>query len=365
MVPGTILEDQTTTSVMGSVLFTVPKSSTIDRVACKEPEINSFLQRAVGNHIAYRLRRHGIDLSDQTRNQELARTAVRHNLATIDLSSASDSITRGLVYDLLPFEWVSYMDDIRCHYSSVDGETVELQMFSSMGNGFTFELETLIFYALTRAVCELSGVKGRISAYGDDIIAPSRIVPRLVRVFNWYGFTINQKKTHHQGHFRESCGLHVYKGIDVTPFYIRGPVVEMTDLIRLLNRLLEWSGRGWGFITDSSVSEFHRRWSKLVPEALWGGSDPDDITSLVTGHSPRSRFLPKAKDLRKEGLKLMGETYDAHRYVRWHTLRLADDSKELSVDVSRVGRGHIVPQPAWLNRTSWTPYLVFPEADDT
>jgi len=47
-----------------SVLFTVPKKSDIDRVACKEPEVNMLLQRAVGLFIRKRLRKVGIDLND-------------------------------------------------------------------------------------------------------------------------------------------------------------------------------------------------------------------------------------------------------------------------------------------------------------
>jgi len=58
--------------VDSSVMFTVPKNSDIDRVACKEPEINMFLQRAVGNFFRQSLLKRGrINLSDQRSTKRL------------------------------------------------------------------------------------------------------------------------------------------------------------------------------------------------------------------------------------------------------------------------------------------------------
>nr|APG77021.1 hypothetical protein [Beihai levi-like virus 22] len=293
----TQLSDQELEIQECSELFTVPKSTDIDRPACKEPEINMLLQRCVGGYIRQRLRQFGIDLNDQTRNQELAKTALAKGLATIDLSSASDTVTRSLVMCLLPTEWWYLLDDLRVHWTSIDGEIHYLQMFSSMGNGFTFELESLLFWALTRSICRLSGVRGTISVYGDDIIAPSRIGPRLRRVFAWFGFTVNAKKSHWSGPFRESCGKHYYDGRDVTPFYIRQPVSGKTDIIRLLNRLLVWDGYPYGCFITKEVAEFHAKWAQQIPTSLWGGSDPEDVTSLVTGHIPRKRLFRNSRKL--------------------------------------------------------------------
>jgi hypothetical protein len=365
LVSDTRLRGQTTETVLGSELFTVEKKTDIDRVACKEPEINLFLQRGVGNHIRRRLKSQcGIDLNDQTRNQELARLAVDRGLATIDLSSASDSISKVIVQELLPVEWWYYLDEIRVPFTQVDGVWHDLEMFSSMGNGFTFELESLIFYALTRAVCELSGNKGEISVYGDDIVAPSSVVPRLSRVFNWFGFTVNLSKSFWTGEFRESCGKHFHKGIDVSPFYLRAPISGKTDVIRLLNRLMEWSSRDWGFICDSSVAVFHQKWSARIPQHLWGGQDPDDVTSLVTGSPPQMRLIRKPRGigdlLRSFGCSLAD--FENCRLDRWLTLKEVTLEEALKLDPTIQTAYMLVKQPEWLVRTSWTPYLVFPDA---
>jgi hypothetical protein len=354
---GTMLAEQQLSLQESSVLFTVPKSSHIDRVAAKEPEINMYLQRCAGSFIRSRLkRRAGIDLNDQTRNQLLAKNALRQDLATIDLSSASDSISRQLVIELLPFDWWSVLDDIRVHSTIVDGEVHTLEMFSSMGNGFTFELESLLFYALTRAICWCSRVKGTISVYGDDIIAPSKIGPRLARVFHWFGFRVNAKKSNWTGKFRESCGRHFYGQLEVTPFYVREPVRKMSEVIRLLNRLLYWDGREFGFFVSEVAMRFHTKWRQIVPQNLWGGQDPDRIDSLVTGHPPRSRLVWKPRS--EQRLELGA-------YLYWFTIsekkmiQIQATGGELHLDPSRICGAIIAPQPAWLKRTSWTPDLIW------
>lgn len=337
-----------------SVLFTVPKKSDIDRVACKEPEGNMFLQRSAGLFIRERLRKFGLDLRDQTVNQKLARDAYRDGLATVDLSAASDSVTKQLVILLLPFEWWSLLDDLRVKSTLIDGQIHELEMFSSMGNGFTFELESLLFYAITRVVCRLNGFRGRISVYGDDIICPSVAVPRLKRVLSLFGFTMNAKKTAYRGPFRESCGKHYYKGTDVTPFYVRKAVESVPELVNLLNHILEWDGRGWGFFLNREPYLFWLKWRSLVPTPLWGGIDPSDDSALVTGHRPNRRLVLRTRELsfdQEAGLTLW-------LLQTRHRDRDPFNGETVQVDPS-VGIGYrMVPFLSGGERTTWSPDLI-------
>jgi hypothetical protein len=290
---GSRLSSQVLTPQNCSKLFTVPKSSIIDRVACKEPETNMLMQRSCGRYIRERLKlKVGINLRDQTVNQNLARVAFDQGLATIDLSSASDSMTRQAVFELLPFDWWSLLDDLRVGTTLLpDGTLHEMEMFSTMGNGFTFELESLIFYALTRVCCEISKVRGSISVYGDDIIAPAGIYRRLKDVLGFFGFITNVDKTFADGPLRESCGRHYYRGFDVSPFFVRRPVTTLPDLINLLNQVMKWSSSTVGFIEDPDVLRFWQRYRSFVPPYLWGGVSPEENTALVTGHAPRYRLV--------------------------------------------------------------------------
>lgn len=344
----TRLADQCLQLYENSVLFTVPKATDIDRVACKEPEVNMFLQRCVGIHMRKKLLRVGIDLRDQTRNQNLAGTAFSEGLATVDLSSASDTVTSMLVYRLLPFDWWSLLDDLRVKTTEVRGEIHELEMFSSMGNGFTFELETLIFYALARTIGYFSGLSGTISVYGDDIIVPCSYAPRLARIFSFFGFKVNPKKSHWRGAFRESCGKHFYRNRDATPFYVRGPVRRKSDVIRLLNQLLIWDGSDFSFFVNEEFLRFHMKWAKVIPTQLWGGQDPMDPSALVTGHPPRDRLVPKTKGKR---------TDEGARLTTWFLVK-ARSPLAVEVAPSEVRYTRTSPQPGWTVRTAWDPWLL-------
>lgn len=285
--------------VEGNVMFTVPKTTIIDRVAAKEPDLNMFAQKGVGDTIRRRLKVKGIDLNDQSINGELARIgSIDGSLATLDLSSASDSVSTRLVFELLPYDWFALMDSIRSQKTEIDGEIHENHMFSSMGNGFTFELESLLFWAIARATAYLTGTRGRISVYGDDIIVPSSLATRVGIVLSHLGFKLNSSKSFWDGPFRESCGKHWYAGVDVTPFYIRQPIATQTRLIHFLNRLRAWAA--CGRVCDPRINEIWTKYSRLVLVDLWGGQDLDSITALVTNHPPRKQLVPVTVDVSRD-----------------------------------------------------------------
>lgn len=298
--------------VRGSVMFTVPKNSEIDRVACKEPEANMYMQRGVGNYIRDALRsKRGINLQDQTANQRLAKQGSRYgNLATLDLSSASDLISTQLVYSLLPLDWFLLLDAIRVKRTDIDGEEHELRMFSSMGNGFTFELESLIFYALISAVTYCLGVRGRISVFGDDLIVPSAAAGMVRKVFAWFGFKVNAKKSYWTGPFRESCGKHYFNGCDVTPFFIRERISSMPVLINILNQYRLWCVHDDAalHLYNDGFYRFWKRWSGYVTPQVYGGRDCGDRSSLVTHHSPRKQLTTA---MRKKSADQLGA------YLHW------------------------------------------------
>lgn len=155
-----------------------------------------------------------------------------------------------------------------------------------MGNGYTFELESLLFYSITRAVAYFGGYKGSISVYGDDIIAPSPMFTDLVSALEFCGFRANSTKSFAEGPFRESCGAHWYGGLDVKPFYIRRPMSALSDLILTLNQLTSWATCSG--VVDPRYEDLHAEFKeKYVPQELWGGSDLTSRKSLVTGDSPR------------------------------------------------------------------------------
>jgi hypothetical protein len=207
------------------VLSFVPKNAKTSRSIMIEPILGTFVQSGIGRYIKRALLRKGCNLYDQLINKARARLgSLTGKLATVDLSAASDNISREVVRLLLPYNWFEFLSHWRTDavYYKPKSWLIPLEKFSSMGNGYTFELESCIFYACAQVACEMSGnSQSEASVYGDDIIVPSSAVTYLFPILKLLGFTVNEEKTFIDGPFRESCGGDYLLGIDVRPFYVK------------------------------------------------------------------------------------------------------------------------------------------------
>lgn len=238
--------------VHGSNWTSVPKSFKTDRGINVEPILNSFVQKGIGRVIREKLRNVGVNLDDQQPNQLLAQLGStmyesQHGLATIDLSMASDNISYQLVLELLPLDWFSLLDSFRSPMVKMpNGRYRVLEKFSSMGNGYTFELESLIFYAVLSVVC---GDDEIISVYGDDLICPTKYYDQVLDALHLIGATVNTRKSFASGPFRESCGKDFWKGTNVRPCFLKSDL-SIKEIFRLHNYFRR---TGWidpGFLID-------------------------------------------------------------------------------------------------------------------
>ncbi len=224
--------------------MTVSKTWKTDRCIASEPTGNSFLQQGVGRFIRHRLMRFGVNLDDQSLNQKLAREAFSKGLATLDLSAASDSVCCALIDLLLPEEWASFLYELRSPRTKVRWVKVYLEKFSSMGNAFTFELESLIFWSIVESVVELTNPdETDIGIYGDDLICSAKSANDVISALDFFGFSLNNEKSYVSGSYYESCGKHYFNGADVTPFYQKEEVINEFQVIRLTNRVVRWLER--------------------------------------------------------------------------------------------------------------------------
>lgn len=233
--------------VPGNRIITVPKSYKTDRTIAKEPCMNIYIQKGIGRVIRNRLLRVGVTLNDQSRNQWSAyQGSIDGSLATIDLSMASDTLAFELVSFLLPNDWWWACEQARSPVGTLDsGSVIHYQKFSSMGNGYTFELESLIFWAICQTVCCRYGneLERRVRVYGDDLVVPTEHCQEVLARLHQAGFKPNEGKTFLSGPYRESCGKHYFQGNDVTPFYIRRPVRKLDRLFLVHNNLRRYSDR--------------------------------------------------------------------------------------------------------------------------
>jgi hypothetical protein len=274
-----------------NVFDTVKKTVLTDRCIAKEPRMNGFLQQGVGKYIRAKLQHVGIDLTDQTRNQALAGMALQLDLATLDLEAASDTISIEVVKLLLPEPVFTYLNDIRCHSTLIEGSSVQLEKFSSMGNAFTFELESLIFWALASSASDLL-YWSTVGVFGDDLIVRKDVAPLLTDTLLFCGFTLNSEKSFTSGVFYESCGKHFFRNIDVTPFYQKCVPSDALEAIRLCNRLLRFAYRLSG---DSSLDKrIEPAWRSAVREysvAKYAGPiDSEGDGYLNSPHSTLNQY---------------------------------------------------------------------------
>lgn len=227
--------------VPGNRVTFAPKTAKTHRSIAVEPHINSYFQLGLGRMIRKRLRRAAsVNLDDQTINQRLAQLgSIDGSLATIDLTSASDTVSKELVRELLPEEWFSWLDKVRSKVGLFPDKKFHLyEKFSSMGNGFTFDLESLIFWAISMSVAESRGYNPFwVNVMGDDIITPSGCYNRTVRVLALLGFVVNKQKSFGTGPFRESCGKDFWNGINVRPVYLKDIPTTPLGWLRIANGL--------------------------------------------------------------------------------------------------------------------------------
>jgi hypothetical protein len=221
----------------------VPKNAKISRSIAIEPAMNLMLQLGVDGVIRKRLKRWGIDLDDQGINQRLARLgAVTGGLATLDLSAASDSISMKVCELLLPADWYLFLCKLRAPSGLLsDGSLLQYEKMSSMGNGYTFALESAIFAAIIYAVFKTNGRKPKFgfdsAVFGDDLIVPTELFESVTAGLNLAGFTVNAPKSFNKGPVRESCGSDWFHGLSIRPVFLSTPPVTVQDLFVDFNRL--------------------------------------------------------------------------------------------------------------------------------
>lgn len=252
----------------------VPKSFKSVRSITPNTVLGALHSDGIGKMITRRLKSHGLDISSlQERHRDLARAgSVSGKLTTCDQSSASDNITFRLLELLLPSRWLSELSCGRLDSITLpDESTCTLQSFCTMGIGFTFPLQTLVFYALARGIdYQFNNGSGLVSCYGDDLILETTAYPFFRRLAVHLGLQINESKSFSSGEFRESCGGDYYRGVDVRPFQ---PKCAENDCLgrrafeSLLYRFINGLRRRWDDTEiESTLLNLAHRLSLLVKQ---------------------------------------------------------------------------------------------------
>lgn len=298
--------------VQGSNLSFVPKTMEISRVICTEPTLNMFYQKGISAIIEKALlREFRIDLSKQPdRNARMAwQGSIDGDFCTIDLKSASDTISLTLLRSLLPPYLLRWLMKTRSPQTKLPGGSwLGLDMVSSMGNGFTFSLQTYLFACIVKAVYRVMGLKTRYATsgpmdfgvFGDDIVVRREAYSRVVSFLELCGFEVNRDKSFNSGPFRESCGKDFFNGTDIRGVYLQelDHVLHLYSAIRRLDDFGNYHKVCW--FTEPIVRTLR---DALPPYFRGGASAPaatDGFGCLShpgdhTGDSPLLRLCDEAR----------------------------------------------------------------------
>jgi len=277
-------------------ITSVPKDAKTRRPIAIEHRLNIQLQLGIEGVIRTRLKRWGIDLNDQTQNQRLARYGSMHSDvmsgATVDLANASDTVSLGVCKDLLPREWYQLLCDVRSPFGVFpDGTKLRYRKISSMGNGTTFAVESLIFFAIAKAVTEkylnTRVTRKVISVFGDDIILPEGAALDLTYYLETFGFEVNYEKSFMRGFVKESCGADFILGENVRPVFHRTPIKGLCDLYSLRNRLYRWNRLWFPWIEHDALDELFIKWGRNAhTRHLCPCSNTEFDTGWHVSHAP-------------------------------------------------------------------------------
>jgi len=220
----------------------VPKTMKGPRIIAIEPCCMQYAQQAIRRELyslieSYELTKDHVNFRDQSVNQGLAlMSSFDGQLATIDLSDASDRVPRELALEMFRSnpDLSGAIDACRSTRAEMPDGTIiaPLRKFASMGSALCFPVESMYFYTIcVMALLRIQNlpvshgnifkVSRDVYVYGDDIIVPSIHAITVLEYLQKYNCKVNLNKTFYTGMFRESCGVDAYCGELVNPVYLR------------------------------------------------------------------------------------------------------------------------------------------------
>lgn len=232
---------------VASRLIAVPKTAKGPRLIAAEPTSHQWCQQLLLSFLFNQCRAtfgtHFIDFKDQQKSGDMVlRASLDRELATVDLSDASDRLTCWTVERIVRRNpsLLTALHAARTRYIrdeiSNDVSFLSLRKFASQGTATTFPIMSLVMLCIALGVSldsrhgvtwgSIRELRGKVRVFGDDIIIPRYGYERLVRAMDLLQLKVNLAKSYVNGHFRESCGTDGFRGYDITPVKPRTLVAD-------------------------------------------------------------------------------------------------------------------------------------------
>lgn len=252
---------------MPARVVSVPKTQKAPRIIAIEPSSVQFVQQGILESMMSFIHSSWLNgfigTESQLPNQQLASLgSLSGNLATLDLSEASDRVPSKLVELIMSDHPLSREAVMACRSqrASVPGQgVISLNKFASMGSALCFPFEAMVFFTIIligiqqeqghrfETKSDVLQYLDSVRVYGDDLVVPIDCVHSIVSSLEHFGAKVNSHKSFWNGSFRESCGKEYYAGSDVSYVKVRRlfpshrqHVAETVSLVSLRNQFYEF-----------------------------------------------------------------------------------------------------------------------------
>lgn len=278
-----------------SKLICVPKTLSKPRVIASEPTAKQYCQQALmvllRKMVQQSALRQIVDFTSQEKSREILLR--RDDVATIDLSAASDRVSANLVLacfrkDLRLLEALRASRTRFCTLPEPINATFELRKFAAMGSAVTFPVQSIIYGCAVIASIlyeeqgkyrpdhhrnlsnlirkTVSDHSDQVQVFGDDIIVPKHVRLSVEILLKALGLKVNRDKSF-SNDFKESCGMDVYKRQEVTPLYlgILDPTVRRQDVASIVEISNNAYLKGYWNLAQSIAQQVPHNLKHFVP----------------------------------------------------------------------------------------------------
>lgn len=342
----------------------VPKTLKTPRIIAMEPVHMMYVQQGLMEIIYENVKRDNflsrfISFEDQSPNQVMAREgSITKELATLDLSAASDLVSNQLVRELTRcfpnlFEAVQAS---RSQVADVRGELIRLAKFASMGSALCFPMETfvfltLIFVGIERAratrlsLRDIASFSDSVRVYGDDMIVPVDYVHDVVAVLQSFGLKVNSGKSFWTGMFRESCGKEYYNGSDVSIVKLRSMLPTQRSHVDELVSTVSFRNQAQNLSMFTTVEFLDAEIGVLIPFPVVGPSSPVLGRHALDGSHETHKMCPNLQRPLVKGVvvdaRLPLDALDGSRALLKFFLKRSERPYQAG-HLKRAGRPHSV-----------------------
>lgn len=306
--------------VLGSRCETVPKNNTTRRTINVEAWLNILLQRCISSSLRKVLKKHfKIELTSnkdmkykpdyfigQDQHQEMIKNPL---YATIDFSNASNSTALSTCQFMFPPRVFKLLQLSRSEfvYSKPDDTYHHLNMLSAMGNGYTFEVMTMLLAALAQGLDKTSRV------YGDDVIIKNRHATQFIELAEFCGYRVNTEKTFVNSLFRESCGAFYHDDHGYIQSFKIEYATSILDAIIIVNKL------GMLSKTSNLFKNAYKQALRLFSPSMKGPwpskQNENDFLSRYVWTSKKRKYSVMSAELQQIVTRVLADwQYDANNF---------------------------------------------------